>query len=39
VAELEWEMGTWRDLLTGTEIEAGGFLLPGHGFYWLKKIS
>lgn len=39
VTELEWEMGTWRDLLTGTEVEAGGFLIPGHGFHWLKKIS
>lgn len=39
VAELEWEMGTWRDLLTGTEVEAGGFLIPGHGFYWLKMMA
>ena len=29
--------GMYRDLLTGKEMKASGVMMPGNGFFWLKK--
>ena len=29
--------GMYRDLVTGKEMKASGVMIPGNGFFWLKK--
>ena len=29
--------GMYRDLITGKEMKASGVMIPGNGFFWLKK--
>lgn len=29
--------GTYRDLISGQEMNASGVMIPGNGFYWLKR--
>lgn len=35
--ETAWmqEDGSWKDLLTGQELELKDVMVPGHGFYWV----